>query len=138
MPKINRKRIFISHPYSLTPHYENLNEMLQKKRYFQFYNHSVPKDQKLPGNRRQVHQKIENRIKNTSAVIVVASKHASHRPAIRKEIQLAKKYNKPVIGVRPRGQKQVSRFISKNATEIVGWNSSSIVKAIRRRQHRER
>ena len=39
---------------------------------------------------------------------------------------------KPIIGIKPWASTQVSSVVADNATEMVGWNTNSIVKAIRK------
>ena len=41
------------------------------------------------------------------------------------------KYNKPIIGIKPRGNVNTPMFISNNAY-MVNWNSQSLFDAIRR------
>lgn len=39
---------------------------------------------------------------------------------------------KPIIGIRPWGNANISQVVQDSAGEIVGWNTESIVSAIRR------
>ena len=47
------------------------------------------------------------------------------------EIDTAIEMKKPIIGVKPWGQERIPVKVSENATVMVGWNSSSVVQAIR-------
>lgn len=47
------------------------------------------------------------------------------------EIETALRYNKPIIGVRPRGQLRVPDAVSSNADIMVGWTRDGIVSAVR-------
>ena len=38
----------------------------------------------------------------------------------------------PVIGIMPRGQERVPLYVRDRVDDLVGWNTSSIVSAIRR------
>jgi len=50
---------------------------------------------------------------------------------IDKEMEMARKYGKRVILVKPRGQERVPVALQKIADKIVAWNIDSIVAAIR-------
>lgn len=47
------------------------------------------------------------------------------------EIETALRYNKPIIGVRSRGQMHVPYAVSSNANVMVGWTRDGIVNAVR-------
>jgi hypothetical protein len=134
MAPIRSRRIFISHPYTKENYHDNLIRLLSRNNKLPYYNHSVPKNNKIEGSKSQINKKVEQKIKTSSAVVVVASNHASHRPFIEKEIIIAKKYKKPIIAVKPRGQQKISKIITNNASAIVGWRKKSIQSAIRKRR----
>jgi len=62
---------------------------------------------------------------------------ARGRPAasvisVQREIRIAKQdYSKPIVAIRPWANEQVSSVVSDNADRLVGWNTDSIVSAIR-------
>ena len=58
--------------------------------------------------------------------------YVNHRKWIQEEIDIAQSYSKPIIGVIPWGQERVPIEVQKIAEEMVGWQTSSIVDAIRR------
>lgn len=39
--------------------------------------------------------------------------------------------NKPILAIQPWGQQRFPSYVTQNADKIVGWNTSSIVFAIR-------
>lgn len=51
---------------------------------------------------------------------------------ILKEIALAQYNGKSIIGVYPWGQQNMPRAIQEAAAELVGWNTDTIISAIRR------
>ena len=51
--------------------------------------------------------------------------------AINKEIEMAKKYNKPIIAVQPWGAERTSSIVKNAADVIVGWNAKSVANAVR-------
>lgn len=48
-----------------------------------------------------------------------------------KEIDIASEYNKPIVGIKPWGQQKVPTAVQNVAKTMVGWNTDSIIKAIR-------
>jgi hypothetical protein len=48
------------------------------------------------------------------------------------ELRIASRMGKPIIGVIPQCQERVPQAIQNIADELVGWNTHSIVSAIRR------
>jgi hypothetical protein len=47
------------------------------------------------------------------------------------EIDTALDLGKPIIGVRPWGQERTPSKVTDNADVVVGWNSSSVIQAVR-------
>ena len=58
--------------------------------------------------------------------------YVARKEWIQKEIEMAKKYEKPIIAILPRGNENVPTVVQETATEVVGWNTDSIVEAIRK------
>lgn len=76
-------------------------------------------------------QKIDNRIAVCSCIIVLSGMYVSYSECIDFEIRTAIKYGKPIIAVKPWGQQKIPNIITTYANEIIGWNSDSVVSAIR-------
>jgi len=131
-----RRRIFISHPYNSERYHSKIVNLLSKKGKLPYFDHSIPQNKKINAGQRTVNKKIDQKIRTSSDVIIIASNHASHRENIRKEIKIAKKYNKNIIAVKPQGQERISKDIRENATTIVGWNRNSINSAIRKNRRK--
>lgn len=118
--------LFISHSWSYKDDYIRLKSMLLENRgYFAFKNHSIEDDE--PKNN---WREIENNIKWSSVIIVIAGMYASYSNSIKKEIKLAKKHSKPTIAVIPWGSDR-SSDLKNECDAVVGWNTDSIVNAIR-------
>jgi hypothetical protein len=133
MPYLKIRRLFISHAWDYNGQYHNLVNLLQNKALFTFYNHSVPKHDPLDAKTiRQLEERLRNQMSGCHVVLVIAAVYPSYRKWIQKELEIAAEYGKPIIGVKPSGQQLISLTVQSFADEIVGWNSDSIVKAIRR------
>ena len=64
-------------------------------------------------------------------VLILAGVYASYSDSIDMEIEIAKSLNKPIIAIERWGSERTSLKVKQNADRIVGWNTSSIVDAIR-------
>lgn len=124
-------RLFISHSWKYTDAYDKIIEMLATGK-LNYYNHSVPKDDPINtnGTDSQLYDAIEAKIKGCSCIIILAGVYSSYSRWINIEIEIAKKYNKPIIAVEPWASEKTSRIVKDNATKIVGWNYTSVCNSI--------
>lgn len=125
--------LFISHSWTYSNEYEKLTYLLNEAKYFSYKNYSVPKDDPIhnANNDRELYNAIENQIKYASVVIIMAGVYSSYSKWIDKEIEIAKKLNKPILAVEPWGSEKTSTKVKSSADMIVRWNTDSIVNAIR-------
>lgn len=129
--------IFISHSWCYSDAYDRLVELLNARGRFNFRNFSVPKDNPIHNapNQQDLYNAIYNQIRPASVVLIMAGVYSTHSKWINHEINIAKtKFAtpKPIIAVRPWAQTNVSTVVSNASDEMVGWNTESIVSAIRR------
>ncbi len=98
-----------------------------------YYNHSVPKDDPVHtnGTDKQLEDAIDAKIRGCSCVIILAGVYSSCSKWIKKEIAIAQKYGKPIIGVRPWGAERVSDAVTQAAVVVVGWNAMSVANAVK-------
>ena len=81
---------------------------------------------------KQLHQDaIDAKIKGCSCVIILAGVYSSCSKWIKKEIAIAQKYGKPIIGVRLWGAERVSDAVTQAADVVVNWNSASVSNAVK-------
>ena len=125
-------RIFISHSWKYYPHYDKIEEFLNQEGIL-YYNHSVPKDDPVHtnGTDKQLYDAIEAKIKGCNCVIVLDGVYSTYSKWIGKELEIAQKYSKPVIAVRPWGNSRTSTEVNRAATVIVGWNAKSVASAVK-------
>lgn len=125
-------RIFISHSWAYSAHYDKIEEFLIQER-VSYYNHSVPKNDPIHtnGTDRELKAAIEAKIKGCSCVIILAGVYSTYSKWINIEIELAKKYNKPIIAVQPWGAERTSVPVKVAASTIVGWNAKSVANAVK-------
>ena len=133
MPELKRYRIFISHAWTHNDSYYRLERMLNDAPYFHWINYSVPKHDPLnTKTKSQLTEALNNQISPTNIVIILAGMYVNFREWIEKEIDLSLEFNKPIISIVPRGNQRVPQVITNIAKTIVGWNTQSVVDAIRR------
>ena len=129
--------LFISHSWSYSDSYVRLVRLLRARGYFSFRNYSVPRNDPIhnAGTDAQLRRAIHNKMSPCSVVIILAGVYATYSDWINIEIDLAQggfRNAKPILAIRPRGNQRLSTTVVEAADEIVGWNTESIVKAIRR------
>lgn len=130
-------KVFISHSWQYSDAYEKLCNMLDKKTYFSYNNHSVPKNDPVHtnGTDKELKIAITNKMSGCHIVLIMAGKYSTYSKWIKKEIDIAKNgftNSKPIVGIKPWANTQVSSVVSDNADEMVGWNTDTIVSAIRK------
>lgn len=125
--------LFISHSWVYSDAYSKLMELLSNAPYFNFKNYSVPKDDPIHNapNDYQLRAAIKNQMQHASCVLILAGVYATYSKWINIEIQLAQEMGKKIIAIQPWAAQRTSQVVKNAADEIVGWNTSSIVNAIR-------
>lgn len=125
-------RIFISHSWAYSEAYDKVESFLRQEG-VSFYNHSVPKNDPVHtnGTDKELYDAIDAKVKGCSCVIILAGVYSTYSKWINKEIEIAKKYNKPIIAVQPWGAERTSSVVKDAATTIVGWNAKSVANAVK-------
>ena len=128
--------IFISHSWAHSDSYENLVGLLKKDPSFSYIDYSVPKDDPIhsAGTDKELYAAIKEQIARASVVIILAGVYGTYSKWINKEIEIANTAfasPKPIIAVEPWGAVKTSSVVKAAADEVVGWNSASIIRAIR-------
>lgn len=132
MPYLNRYKLFISHAWHRDEAYNRMIQFLDAAPLFIYSNYSIPQHKAFVGmSNRQLLEQLKNQIRPVEAVIILGGLYVSHSGWIQEEIAFAKSINKPIIGVSPWGAQKMPQAVTNSADVIVGWNTSSIVNAIR-------
>lgn len=132
MPSLRDYHILISHSWDYNTDYKTIKEWLDDAPNFMWTNYSVPITKPLDVNgKRELKEKLRNRISLCSCVIILSGMYVSYSEWIDYEIDTAISLGKTIIGVKPRGQERIPSKVSSNADVMVGWNSSSVVQAVR-------
>ncbi len=137
MPNLRTYSIFISHAWRYSDDYNRLVKLLNEAPLFRWRNYSDPKhdpviDPDTDVGRRKIKEKLDDQIRPVHCVIVISGMYVAHSYWIQTEIDIANRYQKPIIGVRPWGQERIPQAVQDVADEMVGWNTDSIVSAVRK------
>ncbi len=126
--------LFISHSWSYGNQYTGLTSLLQNRPFFSFKNYSVPESNPIIGARtdKQLEIAIENKVRASSVVVIMAGVYSTYSKWINKEIEIAKRLGKPILAVKPYGSSNISTTVREAANEICNWSTESVVSAIRR------
>ena len=128
--------IFISHSWAYPDAYEGLIKLLNKDPNFFYSDYSVPKDDPIhnAGTSKELYNAIKAQVSKASVVIIMAGVYSTYSKWINKEIKIAQtefSTPKPIIAVEPWASEKTSIKVKEAANKIVGWNSSSIISAIK-------
>lgn len=129
MPELHRYRIFISHAWDYNEDYYRLIEYLNDAPNFVYSNYSVPQHDPAHGGLREA---LRRQIRPVEVVLILAGMYANSSDWIQFEIDFASGLSKPMVGVRPWGSQRAPVAVQGAVNEMVGWNTPSIVAAIRR------
>ena len=134
--------VFVSHSWEHSDDYDTLSEWIFGRYWamgpagggipIHFENTSVPKDNPIhhASNVNQLKDAIFNRIFYSDVVVIPTGMYSTYSRWIKREIDGAKEYCKPIIAVIPRGQIKNASVVSDAAQETVGWMAQSVVGAI--------
>lgn len=125
--------LFISHSWAYGDAYDKLVNMLNNAPNFYYKNYSVPKNDPIHNAPYdfQLRAAIRNQMQHASCVLVLAGVYATYSKWIKIEIELAQEMGKKIIAIEPWGAERTSTIVKNAADATAGWNTSSIVRAIR-------
>jgi len=129
--------LFISHSWAYSDAYDRLTNLLSSRGYFFYNNHSVPINDPIHtnGTDKQLYDAIYNKMYGCHVVLIIAGVYSSYSKWIDKEIKIAKSdfsTPKPIIAIEPWGSERTSKIVTDIADITVGWNTESIINAIRK------
>lgn len=131
MPHLRVYNVFISHAWDYNESYYRLVSYLDAAPNFQWKNLSVPEHDPILNNDQLVY-KLNAQMRPAHVFLILAGMYVGHSEWIQYEINFARRIGRPIVGVRPWGSERVPDAVQRGADELVGWNTDSIVSAIRR------
>jgi hypothetical protein len=132
MPELRQRMIFISHAWDYDSDYRTLVDWFNDEPNFEWFNCSVPIHDALPDKTSTgLSIGMTRQINAAQVVIIIAGMYAAHSEWIDYEIDEALRMGKIIIGIEPWGQQRVPQRVQDAVKVMVGWNSASIINAIR-------
>lgn len=136
MPSLKTYDLFISHAWRYNDDYYKLVNMLNNASNFKWRNYSVPEhdpvlDPDDENDKKKLKKELDEQIRPVNCVLIISGMYAAYSYWIQQEIEIAQKYNKPIVGIKPWGQERIPSAVQEAANVMVGWNTDSIVNAIR-------
>lgn len=103
---------------------------------FTWRDYSAPRDYPVVDRnsdtgRNRLRALLRERVRLSSCFILAAGMYVDHRYWVQAEIEFAREYGKPILGVQRRGQQRTPDTVYQVSDKVVAWNSMSIVNAIR-------
>jgi hypothetical protein len=137
LPELKTYDIFISHAWKYNEDYYRLTNLLADTSNFKSRNYSVPEhdpaiDPNSEAGKEKLKAALKRQIKPVNCVLIISGMYVNYRNWIQEEIDIALKYNKPIIGLVPWGQERTPLAVQNIAKVMVGWSTDSIVAAIRK------
>jgi hypothetical protein len=133
LPYLHDHKLFISHAWKYGDRYTRAVTFLNDASNFKWSNYSVPEAKAFEGmNAAELTEQMRRQIRPAQCVIIVSGMYVNHSSWIQFEMDFAKEIGKPILGIKRWGEQRTPQSIVDKADEMVSWNSSSIVAAIRR------
>ena len=129
MPQLRTYQVFVSHAWEYTADYSRVVGFLNDAPNFSWHNLSVPEHDPVSNDR--LAYDLRGQMRDADVFLIIAGMYAAHSDWIDFEVSFARRIGRPVIGIRKRGGERIPVAISAAARDIVGWQGSSIVSAIR-------
>ena len=125
--------LFISHSWTYGDSYDRLIEMLDDAPNFYYKDYSVPKNDPIHNASYdyQLSAAIRNQMQHASCVFILAGVYATYSKWIKIEIELVQEMGKKIIAIEPWASEHTSTIVNNSADEDTGWNTASIVRAIK-------
>ncbi len=129
MPTLRTYRVFISHAWHRSEHYRTVARWLDDAKNLSWENLSVPEHD--PVDDAQLEYELRNQMRPADVFLILGGMYAAHSRWIDFELKFSRQIGRPIVGVRPWGQERMPSAIQHVARDVVGWNASSVVRAIR-------
>ncbi|MBO3399096.1 TIR domain-containing protein [Clostridium perfringens] len=134
----SRYNIFISHAWTRTNEYDRIKDFLMDSR-LNFADYSVPSTDPLnitartdASRDKQLEDGIRNQISHSSVVIIIGGMFFYYRKWIQKEFEIAQEMDKPIVVVKPYGNRLMPIELKDKPNCIyVNWNGNSIREAVK-------
>jgi len=126
------RNLFISHAWSYDDKYWTIVKWLTDAPYLFWKNYSVPShDSCSEKTNIGLKRCLTRQMSPAQGIIIIAGMYAAYSDWIDYEIDEALRMGKSIIGVKPWNQQRTPVRIQNAATIMVGWNSASVINAVK-------
>jgi hypothetical protein len=131
MPTLRTYSVFICHDWEYSDEYYRICRFLNDAPNFSWRDLSVPEHDPLDTDD-MLQKNLRDQIRPADVMLVLAGMYTARSQWMDWEMDFARRIGKSIVGVRPWGNVQLPVVVQRNADEIVGCNTDTIVAAIRR------
>ena len=131
MPALRTYRVFISHAWKYSDDYNRIVRLLNNAPNFLWQNYSVPEHDPLH-DENDLQEGLRRQIRPVHIVVILSGMYVNYSKWIEFEMDFSERIGKRMIGIKPWGQQRVPKEVQDRVNEMVGWNTTSIVEAIRK------
>lgn len=138
MSEKNPIRVFVTHSFEESDDYLRVFEFLESVDRFFYINVAKPENVPDSGGLEAIKDELIAQIKDSEAVIVLASLFSEKADLTRFQMDVADANDKGIIAIRPfGGVAETPKELGQRAKEHVEWNDREMVDAIRRQARGE-
>jgi hypothetical protein len=130
MPALREYKVFISHVWHRSEHYQRVVDWLNEAPNFVWTNLSVPEHNPIHDTN-QLEYELRGQMRPADVFLILGGMYATRSEWIDFELSFARRIGRPIIGIKPWGAQVMPIAVTNVASVIVGWNGGSIVQAIR-------
>jgi hypothetical protein len=134
----NPIRVFVTHNFVEDDDYLRVFEFLEGVERFFYLNCSKPENVPEAGGLEAIKEELINQIKESEAVIVLATHFNDNREMVSFQMDVAEADGKPLIAIRPYGGLiETADELVERVKEHIEWNAREIADALRRQARLE-
>lgn len=138
MSESNPIRVFVTHNFKENADYLRVFEFLESMERFFYVNVSKPENVPPEGTMAAIKDELIAQIKESEAVIVLASLYADMEDIVGYQLDVAEANEKPIIVIRPfGGLAETAPALLERASEHIEWNEREMVDALKRQARLE-
>ncbi len=124
-------RIFVSHGWEDHEEFDRLFEFLESNPTFFYDNSGRPETKPETADHEELKKAMGMQIASAEVVVILAGLYTQHRDWLSFQLELAKRMNKPIIGIHAFGDDTIPPQIEELAADIVKWETGAIIEAIK-------
>ena len=122
----------VSHAWDYHDEYNKIIGFPENTNNFERRNYSAPKDRRFDSlTKTELKEELREQIRPVEIVLVLAGMYVAHREWIQFEVDYANSLGKPILPIKPWGSQHYPDHLEFAEESAVGWNTNSIVSAIR-------